>query len=187
MAKHVCPFWVGYLLASPLRKLIQNPYSILKPHIKKGMTVLDVGCAMGFFSLPMAEIVKPEGKVICVDIQDRMINVLEKKLKKAGLINFVETEICSQSSLNINKFNETFDFALAYAVLHETSDQSHFLFEISQALKPGGKLLLAEPKGHVSVACFERSFSLANTRDFKITGQPKIFLSHAVLLEKPGN
>jgi len=40
---HVCPVWVGYLLASPLRKLLQNPDKILAPYVKPGMTVLDVG------------------------------------------------------------------------------------------------------------------------------------------------
>ena len=65
--EHVCPVWVGYLLASPVRKLIQNPKKLLSPYVEEGMTVLDAGCAMGFFSLPMARMVGPNGKVICGD------------------------------------------------------------------------------------------------------------------------
>ena len=49
MAEHVCPVWVGYLLASPVRKLFDNPEKVLAPYVKEGMTVLDVGSAMGFF------------------------------------------------------------------------------------------------------------------------------------------
>jgi len=51
MAEHRCPVWVGYFLASGLRKLLQNPVKILSPYVKRNMTVLDIGCAMGFFSL----------------------------------------------------------------------------------------------------------------------------------------
>jgi 2-polyprenyl-3-methyl-5-hydroxy-6-metoxy-1,4-benzoquinol methylase len=57
MAEHVCPFWVGYLLLSPVRKLITNPDRILRPYVKPGMRVLDAGTAMGFFSLPLARAV----------------------------------------------------------------------------------------------------------------------------------
>jgi 2-polyprenyl-3-methyl-5-hydroxy-6-metoxy-1,4-benzoquinol methylase len=77
MAKHVCPVWVGYLLSSPIRKLFQDPDKILGPYIKEGMTVLDFGCAMGFFSLPAARMVGSNGKVICIDIQKGMIEKLE--------------------------------------------------------------------------------------------------------------
>jgi len=52
---HLCPVWIGYLLASPVRKLSQNPRKILGPYVNEGMTVADIGCAMGFFSLPLAK------------------------------------------------------------------------------------------------------------------------------------
>jgi len=61
MAEKVYPVWVGYLLASPIRKLFQNLHKILGHYIEKGMKVLDVGCAMGFFSLPLAGMVGPMG------------------------------------------------------------------------------------------------------------------------------
>ena len=52
MADRVCPWWLGYFLASPIRKLVHDPRSILEAYVKSGMTALDIGCAMGFFSLP---------------------------------------------------------------------------------------------------------------------------------------
>jgi len=73
MAERTCPVWVGYLLASPVRKLFENPKKILGEYIKEGMTVLDLGCAMGFFSIPAARMVGPNGKIICVDVQEKMI------------------------------------------------------------------------------------------------------------------
>jgi len=55
---------------------------MLLPYVKTGMTILDVGCAMGFFSLPMAKMVGSTGRVICVDLQEKMIKTLNKKLQK---------------------------------------------------------------------------------------------------------
>ncbi len=79
MSESVCPVWVGYFLASPVRKLFQNPEKMLAPYVKEGMRVLDIGCAMGFFSLPLAQMIGLNGKVICVDVQEKMIKSLEKR------------------------------------------------------------------------------------------------------------
>jgi len=87
MAKHVCPVWIGYLLTSPIRKLFQNPQKLLGPYIEKDMVVLGAGCAMGFFSLPAAQMVGENGKVICVDIQKEMIKSLKRRALKAGVID----------------------------------------------------------------------------------------------------
>ena len=85
MAERVCPWWLGYLLASPIRRWFENPQDVLGPHLKSGATALDVGCAMGFFSLPMAELVGPNGRVICVDLQERMIRSLRKRADRQPL------------------------------------------------------------------------------------------------------
>ncbi len=77
MAGNVCPHWVGYLLASPLRRLFQNPHKILGPYVEAGMTALDIGCAMGFFSLPLARMVGETGKIVCVDVQEKMLSSLQ--------------------------------------------------------------------------------------------------------------
>ena len=130
MAKHVCPVWIGYLLASPIRKLFKNPDKILSPYIMEGMTVLDVGCAMGFFSLPAAKIVGQNGKVICIDLQKEMIRALEKRASKAGLTNRLETRLCNENSLGLNDMTEKIDLAFAIAVIHEISDPSTFFSEI---------------------------------------------------------
>ena len=73
MAQSVCPWWLGYVLASPIRKWLQNPQEILRPYLASGMITLDIGSGMGFFSLPMAHAVQPGGKVIAVDLQEKMI------------------------------------------------------------------------------------------------------------------
>ena len=186
MADHVCPVWVGHLLASPVRKLFENPRKILGPHVREGMTALDIGCAMGFFSLPLAEMVGPQGKVICIDMQDQMIKSLEKRALKAGLSERMETRVCGQDSLGIDDMSGKVDFALASAVLHEVPDLPGLLRQVCDALKPAGKFLVAEPKGHVSARDFEATVSLAEENGFRVVKASRSFSGRGVLLQKPG-
>ena len=53
MSHRVCPWWMGYLLMCPLRRLGQNPDRMLAPFVATGMTVMEVGPGMGFFTLPL--------------------------------------------------------------------------------------------------------------------------------------
>ena len=184
MAKRICPFWVGYLLISPLRTLMQNPQKILSRYIASGTKVLDIGCGMGFFSLPLARMVCPNGKVICVDVQEKMIKSLKKRSKKAGLTDRIETRISHQDSIGLDNLNEEIDFALAFAVIHEVSDTAKFFSEIYKALKPKGTLLVAEPKGHVSEKDFKITTTVAQNHGFKVINHPEIWRSRTILLER---
>ena len=187
MANRVCPVWVAYLLASPVRKLLQNPDRILKPYLQPGMMALDLGCAMGFFSLPMAERVKPNGKVVCSDLQERMIQGLEKRARKVGLSEWIETHVCKEDSLGLEKYAGKIDFALAVFVLHEIPDQSRFLTEVGETLKPSGRFLISEPKGHVRESDFEKSVSLAERANFRVVDRPRFSRALSVLLERNGS
>ena len=184
MAQHRCPVWVGYLLASGLRKLLHNPSRILSPYVERNMTVLDLGCAMGFFSLPMAEMVKPEGKVVCVDVQPRMLETLKKRAARAGLADRIETHLCSDEAIGIEGREGSFDFALAFAVMHEITDRAAYFRELSHLLKPGARLLLAEPATHVCEIDLERTVAAATEYGFAVTGYPETRLSRAVVLTK---
>ena len=184
MAEHVCPIWVGYLLASPVRKLFESPTRLLGPYVTEGMQVLDIGCAMGFFSLPLAEMVGGDGKVICVDIQAKMVRALEKRARKAGLSGRIETRVCRADYLGLGDLREEIDFALASAVVHEVPDACSFFREIYETIKPTGKMLVAEPKGHVSKEDFEMTVSAAEQNGFAVIGRPQMGRSRVILLEK---
>jgi FkbM family methyltransferase len=186
MADHVCPFWVGYLLSSPIRKLWHNPKQILEQYIEQGMKVLDIGCSMGFFSLPMARMVGNSGKVLCIDIQEKMISCLEKRAKKAGLLDRIIIRVCSDRSLCLDKLNGEIDFALAFAVVHEVPDSSVFFPEIYRSLKPAGRMLMAEPRGRVSAEDFEVSICTAQEYGFKVMDKPCIRSARAAVLQKQG-
>jgi ubiquinone/menaquinone biosynthesis C-methylase UbiE len=184
MAEHVCPVWVGYLLASPLRRLFENPEKLLREHVVDGMTVLDIGCAMGFFSLPLARLVGNEGKVVCVDLQKKMLEVLEKRARKAGLSERIKPRLCTADSLGLKELEGTVDYALASAVVHEVPDPAGFFSEIHDAIKKGGKFLVSEPKGHVSESDFDKTISLSEQKGFTVLNRSKTFGSRIVLLKK---
>jgi len=184
MAGRVCPVWIGYFLSCPVRKLFQHPQKILSPYIKEGMKVLDVGCAMGFFSLPLARMVGPKGKVVCVDVQEEMIESLEKRAQKAHLFDRIETRICNGDSLGLSDLREEFDFVLASAVVHEIPDVSGFFTEVYDTVKPSGKVLVLEPKGHVSEEDFAKTISIARKNGFETAGSPEVHSSRTVLLKK---
>ena len=80
MASHrVCPWWLGYFLVSPLRRLVEDPEKIVGPYVSEGMTVLEPGPGMGFFTLEMARRVGSSGRIIAVDLQPRMIASLKRR------------------------------------------------------------------------------------------------------------
>ncbi|MGE5299329.1 MAG: methyltransferase domain-containing protein [Acidobacteriota bacterium] len=182
MSHRVCPWWLGYLLASPLRRLLQDPDKIVKPYVVEGMSVLDIGCGMGFFSLPMANLVGEKGRVFCIDLQEKMIEGLVGRAKKAGLADRIDARVCSQRSLGVSDLAGKIDFALVFALVHEVPDKENLFSEIRRAMKPGGKLLLAEPTGHVSKPDFAKAVSVAQNLGFEVIGGLVIRRSHAVLL-----
>lgn len=165
---HICPWWLGYFLISPIRKFIHDPHSLLVPYIKEGMTVLEIGPGMGFFSLPLARLVGKKGKVVCVDVQEKMLRQLNRRGTKAGLQDRIVTVLASEDSLRLAPFEGSVDFTLAFAVVHEIPDQNRLLEETYRAMKPGSRLLVSEPKGHVTEDAFNKTIAIALAKGFKV-------------------
>lgn len=158
-SRHVCPVWIGYLLASPLRRLVENPRKILGPYVTPGATVIDVGCAMGFHSLDLARLVGSGGRVISLDIQQKMLDGLVKRARRKGLDRIIEPRLCSQNGLELDDLAGRAELVCAFNVVHETESPTRFLRECSHALKPGGRLLIVEPGGHVTADAFAQTIS----------------------------
>lgn len=165
---HVFPWWAGYLLLSPLRKRSVDPEALLGPYVREGMIVLDAGCAMGFFSLPLAKLAGPSGRVVCVDMQKRMIASLKRRALKAGLAGRIDARLCSSNSLMLGDLPGRIDFALAFGVIHEVPDRGRFLGELHCALARGGRLLIAEPRLPVPAGDFRETVDEAGMRGFLI-------------------
>lgn len=161
MAEHVCPWWMGYLLASPIRRWMRNPDTLLGPYIEPGMTILEPGPGMGFFTLPMARLAGPAGRVVAVDIQSRMLDSLRRRAGKAGLLSRVDARLAQPHSLGVGDLQGQVDLVAALAVVHEMPSTESFFREVAAALKPEGALLLVEPAGHVNAAQFAHEIELA--------------------------
>jgi len=185
MSRFVCPHWMGYVLICPLRRLTQNPEKILAPFVASGMTILEIGPGMGFFTLPLARMVGPNGKILCVDLQKKMIQSLQERALKAGLSDRITTRVCEAASLCVGDFEGKIDFALAFAVVHEVPDAPRLFAEIVRALKPGAKCLIAEPKMHVSAQKFEQNITTALEQGLRLLERPRIRGSHAALMNRP--
>jgi len=184
MDKHICPWYLGYVLASPLRWLYQNPKKILSPYLKQGMKVLEVGPGMGFFSLPIAKFVDKTGRIFCVDLQEKMLQNLRRRAARANILGRIEIRLCSEFSLQIDDLTGSIDFALAFAVVHEVPDQKLLLKEIYNSLKKDGLLLISEPKGHVTKEEFDKTVVFAQSNGMKKVDTPKIRGSHSIVLRK---
>jgi len=188
MAHRICPWWLGYLLANPLRRLYQNPRAILAPHLQAGMTVVEPGPGMGFFTLDIARLVGPAGRVVAIDVQPKMIRALRRRAKRAGLGERIETRlVASEDVTGMEHLDGSADFVLAFAVVHELPDQGRFFAAAARTLKPRGHLLLAEPKGHVIPEDFAQTLDAAASAGLSAVERPSIRGSHAVLLQKPAS
>jgi SAM-dependent methyltransferase len=177
---NVCPWWLCPTFDNPLRRLIHNPERILAGWVQPGETALDLGCGMGYFSIPLARLVGPEGKVICVDLQEQMLAGVRRRAERAGVENRIRLHRAGNDGIGLA---ETADFALAFWMLHEVPDQAAFLAEVRACLKPGGRLLVAEPRLHVGGAEFERSVEVARSAGLEIFAHPAVALSRAVLFQ----
>ncbi len=182
MARCVCPWWLGYALVSPLRRLWQPREKILAPFVREGMLVLEPGCGMGFFTLDLARMVGPTGRVVAVDLQERMLAVLRRRARRAKLIDRIEARLARPNRLGVSDLLGRVDVAFALHVVHEVPDAASFFIEIAATLKPGGRLLFVEPRGHVSADEFTASLSLAEQAGFRVVEHPHIRRDHAALL-----
>lgn len=185
MARHrVCPWWLGYWLISPLRSLLFDDRKLLAPYVREGMLVVEPGPGMGFFTIELARLVGPRGRVIAVDIQPKMLQVLKRRAAKAGILERVDARLAEPGSMGLTALAGTVDFVLAFAVVHELPNGDSFFREASEILKPGAELLLVEPRGHVSAQEFDAELTAARQAGLNPVAHPFVRRSLAALLRK---
>jgi ubiquinone/menaquinone biosynthesis C-methylase UbiE len=165
MNNRVCPWWLCHSFDNPLRRLFHDPKALLDPYVKPGMTVVDIGCGMGYFTIGLAKLAGSGGKVIAVDLQQRMLDALGKRSIRAGVADRIVSRRCRKESLGVE---EPADFALAFWMAHEVPDKPRFFHEIFEFLKPGGRLLLVEPKFHVTLRSLERTLTVCRDAGFRV-------------------
>ncbi len=177
----VCPWWLAYTFDNPLRRFLHDPQDLLGPLVREGMTVADIGCGMGYFSIAMAKMTGDKGAVIAVDLQQEMLDVMRRRAEKAGVASHIRSIRATEDDIGIK---EPVDFALAFWVVHEAPDILRFLAQISSCLKETGKFLIVEPKIHVPYRKFQETLGYALAAGFRISDGPNVRISRAAILSK---
>jgi ubiquinone/menaquinone biosynthesis C-methylase UbiE len=165
-----------------MRRISQRPSRILGPFVRPGMLVVEPGCGMGFFTLDLARMVSPGGRVVAIDLQPRMLAGLRRRVARASLEGVVEIRQAEPDRLGIDDLAGQVHLVVALYVVHELQDPGAFFAEVVRALKPEGALLVLEPPLHVSRAAFESSLALAARAGLVVRDRPKIGFNRAALL-----
>ncbi len=135
-----CPASLAWLVNNPVRRRYTRPI-LDRVGICPGERVLELGPGPGAFTVEAARRVGPEGRLIAVDIQPKMIAQVEKRVRDAGLTN-VETHIADAYHLPLD--DTSVDRAFLVTVLPEIPDQARALVELRRVLRPGGLLSITE-------------------------------------------
>ena len=172
MAHHVCPWWLGYWLLNPVRRLREDPAAMLAPWVREGMTVLEPGCGMGFFTLEIARRVGAAGRVVAVDVQERMLSRLRARAARAGLADRVDVRLATGATLGIGDLAGRIDLCFAVHVVHEVADAAGFFAELHAACRRGAVLVVIEPAFHVSEVELDETLAAAEAAGFALARRP---------------
>lgn len=110
-------------------------------HVKPGDVVCDLGCGNGFYTLKLAHLVGDKGRVVAVDIQREMLELLKERAaeeKVANIVTVLGTVIDPKLPA------DSLDLVLLVDVYHEFSHPEQMLAAIRKSLKPTGRIALVE-------------------------------------------
>ena len=131
-------------LERPTREREEQPQALIKAlNFKPTDVVADIGAGTGYFSFRMSALV-PQGKVLAVDIQPEMLEIVEG-LKQEKNITNVEPVLGSITNPNLNA--GSIDLSLMVDAYHEFDHPKEMMQAIAQALKPNGRVVLVEYRG----------------------------------------
>ena len=171
MAIHVCPWWLAYTFDHRLRRLVHNPSKLFGRYVGSGMTVVDLGCGLGFNTIGMAKLVGDEGRVVALDIQQKMLDGMMRRAEKVGLETRIEPHLAKENDLRL-QVNAR--FILAFFMVHEVPDPVRLLAQVAENLSENGRFMMVEPRLHVSVKNFQHTIAQAETSGLVLKDQYKI-------------
>ena len=112
--------------------------------VRPGQTVCDMGCGNGFYTLQLARLVGPTGRVYAVDIQPEMLQMLARTAADARLRTI---QPILGTPIDPRLPAGSIDLVLCVDVYHEFSHPEAMLAKIRDSLAPGGRLVLVEFRG----------------------------------------
>jgi ubiquinone/menaquinone biosynthesis C-methylase UbiE len=136
------PAFVVARLNNPIRRKLLSPERVIDCFaIREGMKILEVGPGSGFFTFELAKYVGLSGHVYAVDIEPKMIRLLEKRSKKEKIENITARVA---SAYEIPSPNNSVDLVFMGGVLGEIPDKQKALREMQRVLKKEGSLAVME-------------------------------------------
>ena len=129
-------------LERPQREDEENPTKCIQAlELKEGDVVADLGAGSGYYTFRMAPKVGATGKILAVDIEEKMLTELKKRIEKEKVAN-VETVKCTETDPKLPEAGV--DLVLMVDVYHELAFPYEVMMAIRKALKPGGRVVLVE-------------------------------------------
>jgi len=130
-------------LNSPRRQQAVQPLALLTTAgLAAGQTVLDLGCGAGFFALPAAQLVGPQGQVIAVDVQAEMVQATQQAAHQAGCGNL--EVLLAPGEYELPPGLPPVDWVILAYVLHEVAQPDRLLRLAARVVQPAGKILIVE-------------------------------------------
>lgn len=129
-------------LDNPKRRELLPPFETLKKlELYDGAIAADIGCGIGYFTLPAAELVGPQGKVYALDVSKVMLEETHKAAIQKGYANI---ELIKSGEYDLVLEDSTITYCFICNVLHEIADLKRFVKELKRILKSQGKLVIVE-------------------------------------------
>lgn len=129
-------------LDNPKRREMLPVYEILAQiGLREEGRFADIGCGIGYFSIPASEVVGTKGVVYALDVKEEMIEVIDKKVEENNLNN-IRAVITDEYDFKLD--DNSVSYAFMCTVLHEIEDKIKFLNETKRILSSSGKLAVVE-------------------------------------------
>ena len=183
MGAYVCPWWLAYTFDHRLRLWVHDPERLFGKYVRPAMTVVDLGCGLGFNTVGLARLVGDGGRVLAVDIQQKMLEGVMKRAKKMGIEDRIEPRLALKNDLGLRVKAQ---FMLAFYVVHEVPDQDRFMGQVAENLAENGRFMMVEPPFHVSESNFDKSVSRAVSCGLALEERYKILFGRAAVFRKAG-
>jgi len=149
-------------LFEPFRKLAERPVErLIEIGLKEGMTFLDVGCSLGFYSFYASSIVGEKGQVHALDENSEFVDYFRNKAQRKGIQN-VNALVANAQETGLP--SESVDVVFLHLVLHDVKDKLTAMKEFDRILKKNGKLVIDEenvmPLDHIKEMAENSGFRL---------------------------
>ena len=181
MNTHICDVKHAGALDNGIRRFFHNPNKFLKGLLQEGGTVLDIGCGPGTFTIGMAQMVGPTGRVVAADLQSEMLSKVRTKAESHGVSERTSFHKCQTDRIGLHG---QFSLILAFFMVHEVPDQDAFMSEITELLEPGGCFYLVEPIFHASKKLMNKELALAVKHGLTVIEQRNVLFGKGFVLQK---